>query len=260
MKKFIERGWIIALLAAATAGYSIVLTGDQLATSGSQTVLSLPEVTATAAELNAIGGVTSTAAELNILDGVTSTAAELNILDGVTAAAAEINALDADATAGETGVTVAQTGAVIKQAVLTVSGVELIIDGSSGDGWGSAKLATLPEGRLFVLGVTVDGMAITADGVDLAEGEGGDFSLGTTATSDSTLDGTDVNLLASTSLDPIQTGVDAALADETAHLDGTSSAVAIYANFKIDDADVAASSTNTIAGVVTVSYINLGDY
>lgn len=37
------------------------------------------EVTATAAELNALDGITSTAAELNILDGVTATAAELNM-------------------------------------------------------------------------------------------------------------------------------------------------------------------------------------
>lgn len=36
------------------------------------------EVTATAAELNALDGITSTVAELNILDGVTATAAEIN--------------------------------------------------------------------------------------------------------------------------------------------------------------------------------------
>jgi len=39
-------------------------------------------VTASAAELNIMGGVTSTTAELNILDGVTATAAELNYNDG----------------------------------------------------------------------------------------------------------------------------------------------------------------------------------
>ena len=54
----------------------------------------LADLTATAAELNALDGITSTVSELNILDGVTSTAAELNILDGVTSTAAELNALD----------------------------------------------------------------------------------------------------------------------------------------------------------------------
>ena len=51
-------------------------------------------VTATAAELNIMGGVTATTAELNILDGVTATTAELNILDGVTATTAELNYVD----------------------------------------------------------------------------------------------------------------------------------------------------------------------
>jgi hypothetical protein len=51
------------------------------------------EVTATAAELNALHGITADVNELNILDGVTASAAELNIMDGVTKTAAEINAL-----------------------------------------------------------------------------------------------------------------------------------------------------------------------
>lgn len=38
------------------------------------------EVTADAAELNALDGITSTVAELNILDGVTKTAAQINLL------------------------------------------------------------------------------------------------------------------------------------------------------------------------------------
>lgn len=66
------------------------------------------DVTATAAELNALDGVTSTAAELNILDGVTSTAAELNALDGITSTAAELNLLD-----GSVSNTVVNTKAVI---------------------------------------------------------------------------------------------------------------------------------------------------
>lgn len=52
------------------------------------------QITATAAEINALDGLTATAAELNILDGATVTTAELNILDGVTATTAELNYLD----------------------------------------------------------------------------------------------------------------------------------------------------------------------
>lgn len=49
------------------------------------------QITATAAELNALDGITATVAELNTLDGITATVAELNIMDGVTATAAELN-------------------------------------------------------------------------------------------------------------------------------------------------------------------------
>lgn len=58
------------------------------------------QVTASAAELNALDGMTASAAELSILEGVTSSAAELNILDGVTATAAEINKVDGLAAGG----------------------------------------------------------------------------------------------------------------------------------------------------------------
>lgn len=49
------------------------------------------QVTATAAELNALDGITATVAELNIMDGVTATAAELNTMDTILATAAELN-------------------------------------------------------------------------------------------------------------------------------------------------------------------------
>ena len=51
------------------------------------------DVTASAAELNALNGVTASAAELNTLDGITASTAELNIMTGVTKTTAEINAL-----------------------------------------------------------------------------------------------------------------------------------------------------------------------
>lgn len=49
------------------------------------------EVTATAAELNALTGVTATAAELNTLDGYTGTTTELNLIDGYTGTTTELN-------------------------------------------------------------------------------------------------------------------------------------------------------------------------
>lgn len=66
------------------------------------------DVTATATELNLLGGVTASTAELNLLDGVTATTAELNALDGVTSTASELNLVD-----GATANTVVNSKAVV---------------------------------------------------------------------------------------------------------------------------------------------------
>lgn len=163
------------------------------------------------------------------------------------------------AIAGSNDVTVVEVGNVIRQSVLTVDDVSLTIDGSSGAGWGTAQIGVFPEGRIIVLGVTVDGMTITPDGEDLDSDGEGDFALGTTGTSDSTIDGTDVNLCPSTSMVSVTNVVNSALAADM-QADGTTTPVPIYANFIMDDDDVAALSTNTFDAVVTISYVNLGDY
>lgn len=130
-------------------------------------------VTATAAELNIMGGVTATTAELNIMDGVTATAAELNILDGVTATAAEINALDGiTSTAAELNLldgsaagTVANSKGVIYSSAGQVIGTTLAIDNGDND-WtfevatnklvikygGTAKMELDTSGNLKVTG------------------------------------------------------------------------------------------------------------
>lgn len=55
------------------------------------TVADITDLTATAAELNALDGITADVNELNILDGVTATAAELNITDGGSTAEKVLN-------------------------------------------------------------------------------------------------------------------------------------------------------------------------
>jgi hypothetical protein len=65
-------------------------TGGELA-DGQISVSEINDLTATAAELNALDGITSTVAELNLLDGVTASTAEINKLDGLTASTSDLN-------------------------------------------------------------------------------------------------------------------------------------------------------------------------
>ncbi len=69
-------------------------TSGTLAPDLSTLTINGTDVTATAAELNALDGITASTAELNTLGGLTASTAELNVLDGVTATTTEINYID----------------------------------------------------------------------------------------------------------------------------------------------------------------------
>jgi len=126
--------------------------------------------------------------------------------------------------------------------------------------WGSVLLATFPKGRILVEGVVVKDVYYDVLASTMAAADGGDFSLGSTAEEDGTQDrATDINLCPSTSLDPIGTAVDSALA-ASAQIDGTATATPIYFNSQIDTAD--GSDLTEILGIngtITITWTNLGN-
>ena len=71
--------------------------------------------------------------------------------------------------------------------------------------------------------------------------------------------GTDVDLIPKTGVDPLQTAVGAHLA-ATVLYDGHTTALPVFMSWMVDDADVAASSTNAVTATLTITYVNLGDY
>lgn len=161
----------------------------------------------------------------------------------------------------------------VRQTVLTLTSTPVVTGNTSGASFGSQKLYDFPEGRVLILGVTAYFSSITfntAAGAtgDIAGGGSGDYSLGSTATADATLSSTDVDLLPSTAmLDPFVSGVGrsnvgSALA-AAAQFDGTTTAVDMYLNAIIDDADVsdgAASDSVYFTGTITFTWMLLGDY
>jgi len=163
-------------------------------------------------------------------------------------------------TVGAPTVTAVEYGdKAMKRVVITLADHVLEIDGSVAAGFGGTNIYTFAEGLVRIHTVVCDGFTLTPDAGDLETGEGGDFSIGSTQTADVTLDGTDVNFIASTSIDPIETATD--VVNTTAFdLDGHTTAAAIYINALADDADVETISTNTLTAVITVTYSNLGDY
>jgi len=144
------------------------------------------------------------------------------------------------------------------QTVLTLSDVPVVVVGATGVGFGGTKIYDLPEGRILVQGVTVDSLIVTV-GTGLDAADGGDWSFGTAITTNATLDGVNVDIAPKTSADAINSTNSTALA-ASAQFDGTTTAKDININMIIDDADIAATVTNTVDATVTVTWINLGDY
>lgn len=173
----------------------------------------------------------------------------------------------AGAAAG-TNVTAAENGdSLVHQTVLTLAATPVTVANTTGASFGSQKLYDFPEGRILVLGTTAYFSEISWAGQDIGTGGSGDYSLGTTATSDATLDSTDVDLLPSSAmLDPFVAGVGRSNAGTAlaaaAQFDGTATPKDAYLNVIIDDADVADAASDTVlfTGTVKITWINLGDF
>jgi len=169
-------------------------------------------------------------------------------------------------TAGDvngTTVSAMQYASGVYKTVITCDNTPVTIDYLSADtnNSGGVKIYDFPEGRILVLGVTVDSMIASAASTNggFADTDGGDFSVGTALVDGGTLSSTEVDLCPSTSIDPISSTNSSALA-ASAQFDGTTTAKDIYVNFLIDSNDLTSAASMTFDATVTVTWMNLGDY
>jgi hypothetical protein len=165
-----------------------------------------------------------------------------------------------------TDVVAAESGSLVRKTVLTLTNVSVTAANTTGVSFGGTKIYDFPDGRILVLGVTIADVVfdLTDAGnvTPIAGADGGDIALGTTAPTDGTLTNTDVDLLPSTSIDPISDGVAGAALAASAQFDGTGTAKDMFFNILIDDADVAdgASDVLLVNATVTVHWVLLGNY
>lgn len=127
------------------------------------------------------------------------------------------------------------------------------------DDYVATKIGTFPEGRILVLGAT-QSVAISVSGSGgIGATDSLKYSVGTSATTDTTLDGTEVNLLpedANALVASAKTVGNALSA--SAHIDGTTTALPIYLNFAL--ASVTSDDTITATGTIDIVWVDLGDY
>lgn len=151
-------------------------------------------------------------------------------------------------------------GDVHKRNILVKDLQLTVADGAPG--WGTAVLQGLPEGNLLILG-TVSYLQLTNVGANVTATFDGNYSLGTSATADNALAGTEVNIVPSTAMaaasantGPVLRGVSTAA---SAVLDNTDKTLNINLNVLINDASISGAGTFKVNGVVSIAFIVLGD-
>lgn len=138
----------------------------------------------------------------------------------------------------------------------------VITDGAPG--FGTAVLRGLPQGNLLLLGL-VAYLVFTKGDADIIDAFDGDASIGMTPTADGTIDGTEVNIVASTAIGPAVAGVSpvqrmaSSATENSAIFDNTDGSLELNLNVIIDDASIGADSSMTVAGSVHAAFIVLGD-
>ena len=170
----------------------------------------------------------------------------------------------------ETNVVAVESGnGVVHKTVLTATDLVIVLGNTTGVSFGTVTVATFPAGPIRILGASLTtGLSYTFPGTGsqaepLVGTMGGDYSFGTVGTLNATLDGTAVDIIPSTGIDPLSTAVDNHLATPTDTVyDGTSTAIDINLSHIIDDADVSNGHSENVqvSFVLAVYWINYGDY
>lgn len=131
--------------------------------------------------------------------------------------------------------------------------------------YGGVKFFDFPVGGINILSCLSD-MDLTKSSAGVIDAWDGDFAIGTvTASNNATLTSTEANVIASTATPQAVSGATTANGLNTAavYLDGTGTAVDLYYNLLVDDADhdVTTTPCNLILnGTITLTYLLQGDY
>lgn len=179
------------------------------------------------------------------------------------------DASDRDGAANGTGVSVEEFGAgPFHMTELTLDDLTVALtDEATVVAHGNHKLYDFPEGGILILGALSD-LDLTKDAAGVNDTWDGDFALGTAAAAaDTTLTGTEDDVLPSTATPQAVGGATTAnglsTSSEMSVHDGTTTAKDLYLNVLVDDADhdVGATATNLIFnGTIRVFWIDLGDF
>lgn len=169
-----------------------------------------------------------------------------------------------------TGVVARETKAAakVRQVTLTLTNAAVALADEAGVvAYGGLKVYDFPAGVVAFFGAVAD-LALTKSSAGVNDTWDGDVGLGTvTASNNATLASTEQNLIPSTATPQAVAGATTADCYSTSTeafklIDGTATAVDVYLNLLVDDADhdVTTTPCNLIVnGTVKLTYMMLGD-
>ncbi len=167
-------------------------------------------------------------------------------------------------TVSGTGVSVVEGGnSGLHKTTFTLANTQVITDAGAAGAQGGTKIYTFPEGVITILGVSCNATTLAGAG-GIADGAATVHSLGTVtaAVDNATLTSTEADIIASFA-GTMTTGAGAFTkygAINATPYDGHTTAIAVFLNSAVPDADSSASDTITFAGSCTLLWSTSGDF
>ena len=137
-----------------------------------------------------------------------------------------------------------------------------IADGAPG--FGTVVIGGLPQGNLLFLGA-VAYLQFSSEDAQLTDTFDGDFAVGTTATADGAIAGTEADIIPSTAMGAATAKVSPVIRGASTDalgggiLDNTDGSLELNLNVLIDDAAISGAVDATVDGVLHLAVIVLGD-
>ena len=162
-----------------------------------------------------------------------------------------------------TGVSVVESAKGWCKLVFPITDLSITMtDATTAGSHGKQKFFTFPEGAIVVAG-TITNLTVSRVGTAIGATAAvvGSIGSATVSTADSTLTGTEADVVPSTAVTlTAGAGVFKGHATTVPKIDGTTAPASLWLNFAIPDAGSTGNDALLVNGTITVVYMNIGDH
>lgn len=153
---------------------------------------------------------------------------------------------------------------LVKQSIRMENLAVSMTDPGSATGWGTAVISGLPEGFVLLLGASIQFEAAHSGDGNITDTFDGDFAVGSSPTSDNTLDSGEADVISSTATVTASGGTSTgnsgvSTSSEMGVFDNTDGSLELNLNVLLDDGSINGAEDLVVNGVLHVAYTVIGD-